>query len=100
MDLITTRARIHAMLATDESATEELDRRIDALLAADNERLQIRVAELEAQRVALAVRLRAGQRWQQGRTGPLISQDYVSQDELRTIFGIALTAPWDEPAQD
>ncbi|MFI1734007.1 hypothetical protein ACH40E_33305 [Streptomyces acidicola] len=62
-----------------------------------------RVAELEAQRAALATRLRAGQRWQQGRTPALVTQDFVSQDELRAIFGIPLTAPWDdredEPAE-
>jgi hypothetical protein len=56
-----------------------------------------RVTELEAQRAALAARLRTGQTWQQGRTPPLVSQDYVSQDELRAIFGIPLVAPWDEP---
>ncbi|MFC9465166.1 hypothetical protein [Streptomyces coelicoflavus] len=54
-----------------------------------------RTAELEAQREALAARLRAGQRWQEGRTPPLVSQDTVSQDELRAIFGIELTAPWE-----
>jgi hypothetical protein len=59
-----------------------------------------RVAELEAQRAALMVRLRAGQRWKQGRTQPLVSQDYVSQDELRSIFGIALTAPWEKSSED
>lgn len=63
------------------------------------ERLQAQVAELEAQRAALAVRLRAGQRWRQGRTQPLVSQDYVSQDELRAIFGIKLTAPWEAPGE-
>ncbi|MFC7880450.1 hypothetical protein ACFUVV_00980 [Streptomyces sp. NPDC057376] len=54
------------------------------------------VRHLQAQRAALAVRLRAGQRWEQGRAQPLVSQDYVSQDELRSIFGIELTAPWDD----
>lgn len=64
------------------------------------EQLRARAAELEAQRAALAVRLRAGQRWRRGRSMPLISQDFVSQDELRDIFGIQLTAPWDAPAED
>ncbi|MDX3398391.1 hypothetical protein [Streptomyces sp. ME01-18h] len=54
-----------------------------------------RVVELEAQREALAARLRKGQRWQEGRVPPLVSQDFVSQDELRSIFGIELTAPWE-----
>lgn len=55
-----------------------------------------RVAELEAQRAALAARLRAGQEWKPDRNPPLVTQDYVSQDELRAIFGIPLVAPWDE----
>lgn len=58
--------------------------------------LRARVAELEGQRTALAVRLRAGQRWQKGRTPALVSQDYVPQNELRSLFGLPLTAPWDE----
>lgn len=92
MDLNTARARIHAMFtAPDETAAQELDSRIDTLLAAQN-------TEMQAQRVALAARLRSGQRWRQGRSQPLISQDYVSQDELRAIFGIPLTPPWEEPA--
>lgn len=59
-----------------------------------------RVAELETQREALAERLRAGQRWQRGRTPELVSENFVSQSELRSIFGIALVAPWDEPGYD
>lgn len=70
----------------------------DHIVARDGEieRLKARVAELEAGRAALAARLRAGQVWQQGRSMPLVSQDYVPQDELRTMFGIPLVAPWDE----
>ncbi|UUU21675.1 hypothetical protein [Streptomyces sp. DSM 40750] len=59
-----------------------------------------RIAELEGQRQALAERLRAGQRWQRGRTPELVSENFVSQSELRSIFGIPLAAPWDEPAED
>lgn len=54
-----------------------------------------RVAELETQREALAERLRAGQHWQRGRNPELVSENYVSQSELREIFGIPLTAPWE-----
>jgi hypothetical protein len=68
--------------------------------AQELERLRARVAELEAQREALATRLRAGQEWQPGRSPALVTQDYVSQDELRSIFGIALTAPWDAARAD
>ncbi|WP_460071138.1 hypothetical protein [Streptomyces sp. YKOK-I1] len=68
--------------------------------AAELKRLQERVAELEAQRKDLAARLRAGQQWQPGRRPPLVSEDYVSQDELRAMFGIPLAAPWDEPGAD
>lgn len=60
------------------------------------EQLRARVAELEEQHEALAERLRAGQHWQRGRTPELVSENYVSQPELRSIFGIPLTAPWDE----
>ncbi|WP_329291941.1 hypothetical protein [Streptomyces pseudovenezuelae] len=52
--------------------------------------------EAQAQREALAARLRAGQTWQRDRNPSLVAQDYVSQEELRAIFGIELTAPWDE----
>ncbi|MYS15071.1 hypothetical protein [Streptomyces sp. SID4982] len=79
------------------------ERRAEAVLAVrDNEvdGLRARVAELEAQRAALAVRLRKGQRWEQGRTPPLVTQDYVGQDELRSIFGITLTPPWEAPVED
>jgi hypothetical protein len=66
---------------------------------AENARLRTRVAELDAQREALSARLRAGQRWKQGRTPALVSQDFVSQDELRAMFGIPMVAPWDEPTK-
>jgi hypothetical protein len=58
------------------------------------ERLRARVAELEAQREVLAERLRAGQQWRQGRNPELVSENFVSQSELRSIFGIPLVAPW------
>ncbi|MFJ8345120.1 hypothetical protein ACIQ9J_01835 [Streptomyces sp. NPDC094153] len=64
--------------------------------AQELEKLRARVAELEAQRAALAERLRAGQKWQRGRNPELVSENFVSQSELRSIFGIPLTAPWDE----
>lgn len=64
--------------------------------AAELEQLRARVAELETAREALATRLKVGQRWQQGRTPALVSQNFVSQDELRAMFGIPLIAPWDE----
>ncbi|MEV8042405.1 hypothetical protein AB0P02_00990 [Streptomyces griseoluteus] len=64
------------------------------------EELQLRVSVLEAQRAQLAVRLRAGQQWRPDRTPPLVTQDYVGQDELRAIFGIVLTPPWEAPAED
>jgi hypothetical protein len=54
------------------------------------ERLRARLAVVEGQRAALAERLRAGQTWERGR---LVSEDYVSQPELRQIFGIPLAAP-------
>ncbi|RSN13784.1 hypothetical protein DMH25_08330 [Streptomyces sp. WAC 01325] len=63
-------------------------------------RLRARVAEQDTQREALAERLRAGQRWQRGRRPELVSENLVSQSELRDIFGIPLVAPWDEPHYD
>ncbi|MFI8531751.1 hypothetical protein ACIGMX_16115 [Streptomyces aquilus] len=68
--------------------------------AAELEQLRAQVAELEAQREVLVERLRAGQRWQRGRTPELVSENYVSQSELREIFGIALAAPWVDVSQD
>lgn len=68
--------------------------------AAELKQLRARVAELDAQREALTERLRAGQHWQRGRNPELVSENYVSQSELRDIFGIALAAPWDATGQD
>lgn len=65
-------------------------------LLRDAQLVQNRLTKLEKQREALTVRLRAGQTWQQGRNPALVSQDFISQDELRAIFGIPLVAPWDE----
>jgi hypothetical protein len=77
-----------------EESLAELKREHEA-----NAALRTRVAELDAQREALSARLRAGQRWKQGRTPALVSQDFVSQDELRAMFGIPMVAPWDEPTK-
>jgi hypothetical protein len=63
-------------------------------LVAEVRRQAARIAELEAQREALAERLRAGQQWRQGRNPELVSENFVSQSELRSIFGIPLVAPW------
>lgn len=68
-------------------------------IAAELKQLRARVTELDAQRETLAARLRTGQRWQRDRRQPLVSQDYVSQDELRTMFGIPLTPPWGDAEQ-
>jgi hypothetical protein len=65
--------------------------RIDGL-ESTNTALRARLAEVEGQRAALAERLRAGQTWRQGR---LVSEDVVSQSELREMFGIPLAAPLD-----
>lgn len=64
-------------------------------IKAELEQLRARVAELESQREALAARLRSGQSWRQGRVPALVSQDRISQEDLRTIFAIPLVAPWD-----
>ncbi len=55
--------------------------------------------ERQAEREALVERMRAGQRWQRGRSPELVSENLVSQSELRSIFGIPLITPWDEPAE-
>lgn len=80
--------------------TAELKRRIAELEAerhVTNEALDDAVQALrerQAEREALVERLRAGQTWQRGRTPELVSENYVSQSELREIFGIPLVAPW------
>lgn len=86
-------ARVAELEAERHTTNEALD---DAAKALREQR--DRIAELEAQREALAERLRAGQRWQRGRNPELVSENFVSQSELRSIFGIPLVAPWDEPA--
>ncbi|NUO43705.1 MAG: hypothetical protein HOV82_16910 [Streptomyces sp.] len=85
------RSQVAELLAERHVTNEALDDAVQARRA-DRDR----IAELEAQREALATRLRAGQEWQPGRSPALVTQDYVSQDELRAMFGIALIAPWDE----
>lgn len=68
-------------------------------VAAELDTLRARVAELDVQRQALAERLSAGQTWQRGRSPELVSENYVSQSELRAIFGIPLAAPWADEAR-
>jgi hypothetical protein len=81
-----------------------LQRRIDELAVerhVTNEALDDAICALrerQVEREALVERLRAGQQWERGRDPELVSENYVSQSELREIFGIPLTAPWDEPA--
>jgi septal ring factor EnvC (AmiA/AmiB activator) len=83
--------------STNESVSEAAEAlrvqrdRIDGL-ESTNAALRARLAVLEGQRAALAERLRAGQTWRQGR---LVSEDVVSQSELREVFGIPLAAPLD-----
>jgi hypothetical protein len=83
--------------STNESVSEAAETlranrdRIDGL-ESTNAALRARLAEVEGQRAALAERLRAGQTWRQDR---LVSEDSVSQPELRSIFEIPLAAPLD-----
>jgi hypothetical protein len=95
------RAEVAALLKerheTNESVSLASERmradrdRIDGL-ESTNAALRARLAVLEGQRAALAERLRTGQTWQRGR---LVSEDTVSQPELREVFGIPLAAPLD-----
>ncbi|QFQ97421.1 hypothetical protein F9278_15745 [Streptomyces phaeolivaceus] len=94
-DLMTAEARIGELEAERHSTNESLSEAAEQLRV-DRDR----IAELEAQRAALAERLRAGQQWQRGRNPELVSESYVSPSELRNIFGVKLTAPWDEPDYD
>lgn len=104
------------LLQSPETAAELAEARAHGeYLMRDVLRLRARVAELEAERhstnetlddaakalqvqrdrvAALAERLRAGQEWQRGRIPELVSENLVSQSELREIFGIPLVAPW------
>ena len=90
--------------AADEIAALKAERHsTNESLSEAAEQLRVdrdRIAQLEAQRAALAERLRAGQQWQRGRNPELVSESYVSPSELRNIFGVKLTAPWDEPDYD
>lgn len=85
--------RVRGQLAQEEQAYERLRVALESAKRGRRE-LQARVAELEAQREALAERLRAGQRWERGRNPELVSENFVSQSELRSIFGIPLAPPW------
>jgi hypothetical protein len=83
--------------STNESVSEaaealRVQRDRLAELESTNAALRARLAVVEGQRAALAERLRAGQTWRQDR---LVSEDSVSQPELRTIFAIPLAAPLD-----
>lgn len=83
------RARVAELEAERRSTNEWVDDAAEALRASRD-----RIAELEAEREALSERLRAGQVWRQGRSPELVSENFVSQSELRSIFGIPLTPPW------
>ncbi|MFI1702015.1 hypothetical protein ACH419_39545 [Streptomyces bobili] len=86
-------SRVSAILAERHSTNESVDDAAKALRANRD-----RIAEQDAQREALTERLRAGQHWQRGRNPELVSENHVSQSELRAIFGIPLTAPWEDEA--
>jgi hypothetical protein len=86
-----TSARLRLALESAQRGRRVQRDRIDGL-ESTNAALRDRLAVLEGQRAALAERLRAGQTWRQGR---LVSEDTVSQSELREIFGIPLAAPLD-----
>jgi hypothetical protein len=96
------RARVDEVERKYTFDTAELKRRIAELEAerhTTNEALDDAVQALrsgQAQREALAERLRAGQQWKRGRNPELVSENLVSQSELRAIFGIPLVAPWDD----
>jgi hypothetical protein len=97
VELVRLRAERHSTNESVSEGSEQLhaDRDRIAELGTTNGALRARLAELEAQRAALAERLRAGQTWRQGRNPELVSEDYVSQPELRAMFAIPLAAPWD-----
>ena len=89
--LRTAQGRVAELESERHSTNEALSDAAEALRANRD-----RIAQADAQRQALAERLRAGQQWQRGRNPDLVSENYVSQSELRAIFGIPLTAPWDD----
>ncbi|MFD5814349.1 hypothetical protein [Streptomyces sp. NPDC127038] len=93
-ELVRLREERHSTNESVDDAARALREKRDQIaeLETTNEALRARLAELETQRAALAERLRAGQSWERGR---LVSEDYVSQPELRQIFGIPLAAPLD-----
>jgi hypothetical protein len=81
------RARVAELEAERHSTNESLDDAVQCL------------RERQTEREALVEQMRAGQTWQRGRNPELVSENHVSQSELREIFGIPLTSPWgDEPA--
>jgi hypothetical protein len=84
------RAERYALLLKAGQAPDAAQALVDLI-----DRLCTELERLKAQRAALAARLRAGQTWQRGRTPALVKEDYISQGELRQMFGIPLTAPWE-----
>jgi hypothetical protein len=83
--------QVERLLAERHSTNEALSEAAEAL-----RRQRDRITGMVKQREVLAERLRAGQHWERGRNPELVSENYVSQSELREIFGIPLVAPWDE----
>jgi hypothetical protein len=82
-ELVRLRARVAELEQERDLANAALDDAAQAL------------RERQTEREVLVRRMRAGQRWQRGRTPELVSEDLVSQPELRKIFGIPLMAPWE-----
>jgi hypothetical protein len=89
-------ARVAELEAGKQRAAEHTEHLASTLVARTQDLMaaEARVVELEAQREALAERLLAGQRWERGRDPELVSENFVSQSELRSIFGIPLAPPW------
>ena len=77
-------ARVAELEAERHTTNEALDDAVQAL------------RERQVEREALVERMRAGQRWQRGRNPELVSENLISQSELREIFGIPLMSPWDD----
>ncbi|MFE0651396.1 hypothetical protein ACFVZH_22685 [Streptomyces sp. NPDC059534] len=90
-ELAALRARIAELEAERHSTNEALDDAVKALRVQRD-----RVAELEAGLNRLACRMRRGQHWRDGR---VVSEQTISQREIRHLTGLPLTPPPEDEYQ-
>ncbi|MEU8760705.1 hypothetical protein [Streptomyces sp. NPDC048659] len=90
-ELVGLRARVAELKAERQSTNAALSEAVESLATARD-----RIAELEAGLIRLASRMRRGQHWRDGR---VVSEQTITQREIRHLVGLPLTPPTEDEYQ-